>query len=51
MLLARASDQELQLLPEKLDGPVCHSGLSGFPDLRPFCPTGGRCIHNGHLLH
>jgi hypothetical protein len=50
MLLTCASDQELQLLPGKPDGPVWHSGLFDFPDPRSFCPTGGRRARNGHLL-
>jgi hypothetical protein len=51
MLLAHDGDQELLLSSEKSDGPVWHSGLSGFPVLMPSCPTGGRRIHSGHLLH
>jgi hypothetical protein len=50
MLLARAGDQELQRLPKKMDGPVWHSGLSIFPDPRPFCLASGQHVHNGHLL-
>jgi hypothetical protein len=39
------------LLPwGELDGPVWHSGLSGFPILEPSCPVGGRCSSNGRLL-
>jgi hypothetical protein len=51
VLLTHASDQELLLSSWKLDGPVCHCGLSNFPILRPSCPTGGRRVCNGRLLH
>jgi hypothetical protein len=34
----------------KPDGPVWHSGLFGFPVLKPSCPVGGRRSHNGSLL-
>jgi hypothetical protein len=49
-LLACASDQELQLLPGKSDGPVWHSGLFDFPGPRLFCPAGGQRVRNGRFL-
>jgi hypothetical protein len=50
VLLARADDQELMLLPRKSDGLVWHSRLSDFPVLGLPCPTGGRHVRNGRLL-
>jgi hypothetical protein len=47
---ALASDQVLLLPLGKLDGPVWHSGLSGFPALKLLCPANGRRVRNGHLL-
>jgi hypothetical protein len=47
---APANNQELQLLHGKSDGLVWHFKLFGFSDLRPFGPTGGRCVRNAHLL-
>jgi hypothetical protein len=51
VLLARVGDQKLLLSPRKLDDPVWHFRLSSFPILRLFCPTGGRRVCNGRLLH
>jgi hypothetical protein len=50
VLLAHASDQQLQLLPRKSDHPVWGSGPSGFPVSKSCCPTSGQCVSNGHLL-
>jgi hypothetical protein len=50
MLLACASDWELQRLPRKPNGSVWHSGLFGFPDPRPICPTGGQHVYNDRLM-
>jgi hypothetical protein len=50
VLPARDGDQELLLLPGKPDGPIWHSWLSSFSVLGLPCPTGGRCVRNGHLL-
>jgi hypothetical protein len=48
--LVHVSDEELLLSSGKLDGPVMHLRLSGFPVLRPSCLASGRCIHDGCLL-
>jgi hypothetical protein len=48
--LTLAGDQVLLLLSGKPDGPVWHSGLSGFPALRLFYPVRGRRVHNGCFL-
>jgi hypothetical protein len=48
---ALVGDQVQLLLPEKPNGPVWHSGHSGFPTPRPFCHAGGRRVRNSHLLH
>jgi hypothetical protein len=48
---ARAGDQVLSLPPGKLDGPVWHFGLSGFPAPKLLCPVDGRCVRSSHLLH
>jgi hypothetical protein len=47
---AYAADQRLLLPLRKSDGPVWHSGLSGFPVLESYCPVGGRHSRNGRLL-
>jgi hypothetical protein len=48
---ASAGNQMLSLPPRKLDGPVWHAGLSGFPTPKLLCPTDGRCVCSSHLLH
>jgi hypothetical protein len=47
---ALIGDQVLLLLPGKLNGRVWHSGLTGFPVSRLFCPAGGQRVRNGCLL-
>jgi hypothetical protein len=47
---APAGDQVLLLPPEKLDGLVWHSGLSGFPALKLLCSADGRRACSGYLL-
>jgi hypothetical protein len=51
MFLPRSSDPDLLPPLGKLDGPVWHFRLFGFPTLKPSFPTGGQHIHNGRLLH
>jgi hypothetical protein len=48
---APAGDQVLLLPLGKLDGPVLHSRLSGFPVLRLLFPSIGRHVCSGHLFH
>jgi hypothetical protein len=45
-----ATDQWLLLPSGKTDGRVWHSGLSGFPVLKPSCSIGGQHSRNGRLL-
>jgi hypothetical protein len=47
---ACATDQRLLLPLGKLNCPVWHFGLSGFPNLEPSCPVGGRHFRNSCLL-
>jgi hypothetical protein len=47
---ACATDQRLLLPLGKPNCPVWHSGMSGFPDLEPSCPVGGRHSRNSCLL-
>jgi hypothetical protein len=49
-LIACVAALELLLSSGEPDGPVCHSGMSDFPNLEHSCLAGGRCSHNGHLL-
>jgi hypothetical protein len=44
------TDQRLSLPLGKSDGPVWHSGLFGFPILKPSYPVGSRHSHNDCLL-
>jgi hypothetical protein len=46
---APIGNQLLLLPPEKLDSPVWHFKLSGFPALKLLCPADGQRVHSGHL--
>jgi hypothetical protein len=49
VLPTHADDQELLLLPGKLDGLVWHFELSGFPVLGLPYSASGRRVHKGRL--